>query len=130
MQPHAQIAACACGVGTNMVAAKVKAAPAERRDDVMHRIVSISDVRLGVRLRIHRWSQSPQSGSTRAKIGSARACYSGRRSSGLYGGGSYAMTDREANRFSARAARYARVGANVGGVAARIAGARLFGLEA
>ena len=39
------------------------------------------------------------------------------------------MTDREANRFSARAARYARVGANVGGVAARIAGARLFGLE-
>src|SRR5437870_5924424 len=38
------------------------------------------------------------------------------------------MTDREANRFAARAARYARVGANVGGVAARIAGARLFGL--
>jgi predicted unusual protein kinase regulating ubiquinone biosynthesis (AarF/ABC1/UbiB family) len=38
------------------------------------------------------------------------------------------MTDREANRLSARAARYARVGANVGGVAARIAGARLFGL--
>src|SRR5438067_2445158 len=38
------------------------------------------------------------------------------------------MTDREANRFSARAARYARVGANVGGVAARLAGARLFGL--
>lgn len=37
--------------------------------------------------------------------------------------------DSEANRFSARAARYARVGANVGGVAARIAGARLFGLE-
>jgi predicted unusual protein kinase regulating ubiquinone biosynthesis (AarF/ABC1/UbiB family) len=37
--------------------------------------------------------------------------------------------DREANRFSARAARYARVGANVGGVAARIAGSRLFGLE-
>ncbi|HEY8384537.1 MAG TPA: AarF/UbiB family protein [Microvirga sp.] len=35
--------------------------------------------------------------------------------------------DSEANRFSARAARYARVGANVGGVAARIAGARLFG---
>ncbi len=35
--------------------------------------------------------------------------------------------DREANRFSARAARYARVGANVGGVAARIAGSRLFG---
>src|SRR5215470_15779084 len=39
------------------------------------------------------------------------------------------MNDREANRFSARAARYARVGANVGGVAARIAGARLFGLD-
>jgi predicted unusual protein kinase regulating ubiquinone biosynthesis (AarF/ABC1/UbiB family) len=36
--------------------------------------------------------------------------------------------DREANRFSARARRYARVGANVGGVAARIAGAQLFGL--
>ncbi len=40
-----------------------------------------------------------------------------------------AMTDREANRFSARAARYARVGANVGGVAARIAGGRLFGMK-
>ncbi|HEY1361831.1 MAG TPA: AarF/UbiB family protein [Xanthobacteraceae bacterium] len=39
------------------------------------------------------------------------------------------MTDREANRFSARAARYARVGANVGGVAARIAGARLLGVD-
>ena len=39
------------------------------------------------------------------------------------------MSDKEANRFSARAARYARVGANVGGVAARIAGARLFGLD-
>src|SRR3954470_9186924 len=38
------------------------------------------------------------------------------------------MTDREANRFSARAARYARVGTNVGGVAARIAGARFFGM--
>ena len=37
------------------------------------------------------------------------------------------MTDTEANRFSARAARYARVGANMGGVAARMAGARLFG---
>ncbi|WP_298958570.1 AarF/ABC1/UbiB kinase family protein [uncultured Methylobacterium sp.] len=36
-------------------------------------------------------------------------------------------SDREANRFSARAARYARVGANVGGVAARMAGNRLFG---
>src|SRR5215468_6557756 len=39
------------------------------------------------------------------------------------------MTDREANRFSARAARYARVGANMSGVAARLAGARLFGLD-
>jgi predicted unusual protein kinase regulating ubiquinone biosynthesis (AarF/ABC1/UbiB family) len=38
------------------------------------------------------------------------------------------MNDREANRFSARAARYARVGANMSGVAARLAGARLFGL--
>src|SRR5215210_6411669 len=37
--------------------------------------------------------------------------------------------DREANRFSARAARYARVGANMGGVAARVAGTRLFGLK-
>src|SRR5258708_5059366 len=37
--------------------------------------------------------------------------------------------DSEANRFSARAARYARVGANVGGVAARIAGARVLGLD-
>ncbi|MCC6947816.1 MAG: AarF/ABC1/UbiB kinase family protein [Bradyrhizobiaceae bacterium] len=36
--------------------------------------------------------------------------------------------DRERNRLSARAARYARVGTNVGGVAARIAGARLFGI--
>src|SRR3970040_1053823 len=39
------------------------------------------------------------------------------------------MPDREKNRFSARATRYARVGANVGGVAARIAGARLFGFS-
>jgi predicted unusual protein kinase regulating ubiquinone biosynthesis (AarF/ABC1/UbiB family) len=38
------------------------------------------------------------------------------------------MADREANRFSARAARYARVGANMSGVAARFAGSRLFGL--
>ncbi len=36
------------------------------------------------------------------------------------------MTDREANRFTARATRYARVGANLGGVAARMAGGRLF----
>src|ERR1700681_485680 len=39
------------------------------------------------------------------------------------------MTDPEQNRLSARAARYARVGANVGGVAARIAGARLLCME-
>src|SRR6202521_309581 len=39
------------------------------------------------------------------------------------------MTDRERNRFSARATRYARVGANVGGAAARIAGARFFGFS-
>ncbi len=37
--------------------------------------------------------------------------------------------DREKNRFSARAARYARVGANVGSVAARYAGRRLVGGE-
>lgn len=37
------------------------------------------------------------------------------------------MADDERNRFSARAARYAKVGANVGGVAARIAGNRLLG---
>lgn len=41
------------------------------------------------------------------------------------------MSDRddERNRMSARVSRYARVGANVGGVAARIAGARLLGIE-
>jgi predicted unusual protein kinase regulating ubiquinone biosynthesis (AarF/ABC1/UbiB family) len=39
------------------------------------------------------------------------------------------MADQEQNRFSARAARYARVGANIGGIAARFAGARLFGLN-
>ncbi|MFG1303632.1 AarF/ABC1/UbiB kinase family protein [Xanthobacter autotrophicus] len=39
------------------------------------------------------------------------------------------IADDERNRFSARAARYARVGANVGGVAARIAGTRLMGLD-
>src|ERR1043166_1492207 len=39
------------------------------------------------------------------------------------------MVDTEKNRFSARAARYARVSANVGGVAARIAGARIFGFD-
>ena len=38
-------------------------------------------------------------------------------------------TDREKNRFSARAKRYARVGTKVGGVAARIAGQRLVGAQ-
>src|ERR671936_2881139 len=38
------------------------------------------------------------------------------------------MADQEQNRFSARAARYARVGANVGGVAAKFAASRLLGL--
>jgi predicted unusual protein kinase regulating ubiquinone biosynthesis (AarF/ABC1/UbiB family) len=37
--------------------------------------------------------------------------------------------DEEENRFSARAARYVRVGTNVGAVAARVAGGRLFGME-
>jgi predicted unusual protein kinase regulating ubiquinone biosynthesis (AarF/ABC1/UbiB family) len=37
--------------------------------------------------------------------------------------------DDEANRFAARAARYMRVGTNVGAVAARVAGQRLFGRE-
>ena len=36
--------------------------------------------------------------------------------------------DRENNRFSARASRYAKVGAQVGGVAARMAGAKLMGV--
>jgi predicted unusual protein kinase regulating ubiquinone biosynthesis (AarF/ABC1/UbiB family) len=38
-------------------------------------------------------------------------------------------TDREKNRFSARAKRYAKVGSKVGGVAARIAGQRLIGAQ-
>jgi len=38
-------------------------------------------------------------------------------------------SDQERNRFSARASRYARVGANVGGVAAKIAASRLFGRQ-
>jgi predicted unusual protein kinase regulating ubiquinone biosynthesis (AarF/ABC1/UbiB family) len=37
--------------------------------------------------------------------------------------------DDEANRFSARAARYARVGGNLGVMAARVAGGRLLGIE-
>ena len=39
------------------------------------------------------------------------------------------MSDDEQNRFSARAARYMRVGTNVGAVAARMAGSRLLGLD-
>ncbi len=39
------------------------------------------------------------------------------------------MSDDEENRLSARAARYVRVGTNVGGLAAKIAGQRLLGLE-
>jgi predicted unusual protein kinase regulating ubiquinone biosynthesis (AarF/ABC1/UbiB family) len=39
------------------------------------------------------------------------------------------MNDREANRFSARARRYARVGTNMSGVAARFAAARMFGFD-
>jgi predicted unusual protein kinase regulating ubiquinone biosynthesis (AarF/ABC1/UbiB family) len=38
------------------------------------------------------------------------------------------LTDQERNRFSARAARYARVGTNVGGVAARMAANRVLGV--
>ena len=38
--------------------------------------------------------------------------------------------DQEENRFSARAARYVKVGTNVGAVAARVASQRLFGLDA
>jgi predicted unusual protein kinase regulating ubiquinone biosynthesis (AarF/ABC1/UbiB family) len=38
-------------------------------------------------------------------------------------------SDKEKNRFSARALRYGKVGANLGSVAARIAGRRLFGIE-
>ena len=38
------------------------------------------------------------------------------------------MADLEKNRFSARAARYARVGTNMGSVAAKFAASRLFGL--
>src|SRR5262245_60088044 len=39
------------------------------------------------------------------------------------------MTGAEKNRFSARAARYARVGTNVGTVAAKLAASRLLGLS-
>ncbi|MEP3049102.1 MAG: AarF/ABC1/UbiB kinase family protein [Roseibium sp.] len=37
--------------------------------------------------------------------------------------------DRESNRLSARMGRYAKVGTNMGGIAAKVAGARLFGLD-
>ena len=37
--------------------------------------------------------------------------------------------DREANRFSGRLSRYARVGTGVGGIAAKMIGSRAFGLD-
>ncbi|QDG75696.1 AarF/ABC1/UbiB kinase family protein [Labrenzia sp. PHM005] len=37
--------------------------------------------------------------------------------------------DRESNRFSARMGRYAKVGTNMGGIAAKVAGAKLLGME-
>lgn len=40
------------------------------------------------------------------------------------------MSDDEENRLSARAARYVRVGTNVGAIAAKVAGQRFFGMEA
>lgn len=39
------------------------------------------------------------------------------------------MNDRERNRVTARVGRYARVGANMGGIAARLAGAKVFGYD-
>ena len=39
------------------------------------------------------------------------------------------IRDDEANRFTARASRYARVGVNLGGVAARMVGTRLVGQQ-
>src|SRR5215467_104678 len=51
----------------------------------------------------------------------------------IFRGGGLPLNDRrdeEENRLSARAARYVRVGANVGAVAARVAGQRLLGIEA
>src|SRR5690242_15127311 len=39
------------------------------------------------------------------------------------------MSDREKNRFSARARRYAKVGTQLSGTAARFAGARFFGVR-
>lgn len=40
-----------------------------------------------------------------------------------------ALSDNEENRLSARAARYVRVGTNVGSIAAKVAGQRLFGMD-
>ncbi|MEP3669680.1 MAG: AarF/ABC1/UbiB kinase family protein, partial [Roseibium sp.] len=37
--------------------------------------------------------------------------------------------DREGNRLTARVGRYAKVGTNVGGIAAKLAGARLLGFD-
>lgn len=37
--------------------------------------------------------------------------------------------DRESNRFSARMGRYAKVGTNMGGIAAKVAGAKLLGMD-
>ena len=48
---------------------------------------------------------------------------------GLIVSGARLMADQEKNRFSARAKRYASVGRNVGGVAARMAGARFLGMN-
>ncbi len=39
------------------------------------------------------------------------------------------VNDDEQNRLSARAARYVKVGTNVGAIAAKVAGQRLFGME-
>src|SRR5262245_15265850 len=81
------------------------------------------------------WEKSTSHQARAQNIPAAASCLAGfRRGPGaliLLGDGEKSMAgrDREENRFSARAARYARVGANVGGVAARIAGARLFGAD-
>ncbi|MEO0976914.1 MAG: AarF/ABC1/UbiB kinase family protein, partial [Pseudomonadota bacterium] len=37
--------------------------------------------------------------------------------------------DRESNRFTARMGRYAKVGTNMSGIAAKFAGARFFGMN-
>ncbi len=67
-----------------------------------------------------------------------RACGSSRAGSGCgqagadpgaYIGCEGPLMDSESNRFSGRLRRYAQVGANVGGVAARFAGARFLGLD-